>query len=170
MKVKNGAPSGWMRSTLSSASSAILRFIKSMLSRNSPTTPSFTPINIGMTPMPSGSRRMNSSSEPGRRVGLMMPTTPRHVPGKLLGMNLLSPQMLFLRAREAVGFNDFLYIVGHLGVMGPVDYGLLSAAYGFFLNRSSTKHGTLVGSGFFEYLLALGHGCELEPKQRGVRM
>ena len=32
-----------------------------------------------MSPMPSGSRRMTSSVTPGRKVGLIMPTTPRQL-------------------------------------------------------------------------------------------
>src|SRR6516164_2084773 len=35
--------------------------------------------NNGMSPMPSGSRRMTSSVTPGRMVGLIMPTTPRQL-------------------------------------------------------------------------------------------
>ena len=35
--------------------------------------------NSGMSPMPSGSRRMTSSVTPGRMVGLIIPTTPRQL-------------------------------------------------------------------------------------------
>src|SRR5262249_52605487 len=35
--------------------------------------------NNGISPMPSGSRRMTSSVTPGRNVGLIMPTTPRQL-------------------------------------------------------------------------------------------
>jgi hypothetical protein len=35
--------------------------------------------NSGMRPMPSGSRRMTSSVTPGRKVGLILPTTPRQL-------------------------------------------------------------------------------------------
>src|SRR5262245_25407418 len=35
--------------------------------------------NSGMSPMPSGNRRMTSSVTPGRMVGLIMPTTPRQL-------------------------------------------------------------------------------------------
>src|SRR5436190_2593138 len=46
---------------------------------NSSSVPRRTLRNSGMSPMPSGSRRMTSSVTPGRKVGLIMPTTPRQL-------------------------------------------------------------------------------------------
>src|SRR3979409_1918753 len=44
---------------------------------NSSRTPRWMSRKSGMMPMPSGRMRHNSSMEPGRMVGLMLPTTPR---------------------------------------------------------------------------------------------
>src|SRR2546427_102344 len=50
------------------------------MAANSSSVPRWILRNNGMSPMPSGSRRMTSSVTPGRRVGLIMPTTPRLAP------------------------------------------------------------------------------------------
>ena len=41
-------------------------------------------LNSGMTPIPSGSMRISSSSEPEPLVGFTVPTMPRHAPYAIL--------------------------------------------------------------------------------------
>src|SRR3954447_22246520 len=48
--------------------------------------------NSGSTPIPSGSMRINSSSPPGRRVGLMQPRRPR----QLVNAMMLPPLKRFV--------------------------------------------------------------------------
>src|SRR3954471_21673 len=77
--MKGGAPSGWIRSTSSEASSLTFASTASSTDLNSATVPSWMFRNEGITPIPSGSSRMNSSNDPGRMVGLTTPTTPRQL-------------------------------------------------------------------------------------------
>src|SRR2546423_9993806 len=49
--------------------------------------------NSGRTPMPSGNMRISSSSPPGRKVGLMQPSTPR----QLVNAMMISPVSELLR-------------------------------------------------------------------------
>src|SRR5438445_8240573 len=79
-------------SNSSAASSATLASITGMTDSNSDVVPSWMLRNTGMTPIPSGISRMNSSSEPGRMVGLMIPTVPR----QLVNANAPSPAAVSL--------------------------------------------------------------------------
>src|SRR6516162_5175578 len=55
------------------------------MARNSCCVPRRAVRNSGMSPMPSGRRRITSSVTPGRMVGLIMPTTPRQLE-KVIGL------------------------------------------------------------------------------------
>ena len=61
-----------------SASSEAKRSYSGIELRNSPLLPALKFSNRGTMPMPSGRMRISSSRVPGRRVGLTIPTTPRH--------------------------------------------------------------------------------------------
>ena len=58
--------------------------IAGIMAANSSSVPRRILRNNGMSPMPSGSRRMTSSVTPGRMVGLIMPTTPRQLEKAML--------------------------------------------------------------------------------------
>src|SRR5262245_7120871 len=68
-------------------------------------------LNSGMTPMPSGSMRMSSSSEPEPLVGFTVPTMPRHAPYAIFDLHrLIYPPMDNrgnLRRAEADGGNTW---------------------------------------------------------------
>ena len=76
--MNGGAPVSMMRSTPCSASSEAKRSYSGIEARNSALLPALKFNISGTTPMPSGRMRISSSSVPGRRVGLTIPTTPRH--------------------------------------------------------------------------------------------
>src|SRR5437899_13068212 len=62
-----------------------------------------------MTPMPSGSSRTNSSSEPGRDVGFTRPTVPCALPNRVigpLGPRGLAGEPLEQRAEAGSRFGD----------------------------------------------------------------
>jgi hypothetical protein len=76
--MNGGAPLSMIISTPCSASSEAKRSYSGIELRNSSLLPALKFSNRGTTPMPSGRMRISSSSVPGRRVGLTIPTTPRH--------------------------------------------------------------------------------------------
>src|SRR5262249_46359003 len=85
--------------------------------------------NSGMSPMPSGSRRMTSSVTPGRRVGLIMPTTPRQLENAMTmcpPRRYASPYSFFL---GSVGRDISLgYVAGKRGRIARVRIAAAAAA------------------------------------------
>src|SRR6266481_3228831 len=103
-----------MRSTPSCASSATFSSTAFRAARNSSSVPRLKFKYTGTTPMPSGNKRMNSSREPGRWVGLTTPTTPRQL-AKTMRYPLRKPSSIVAQETERRGDRPVLS-----AVEGPV--------------------------------------------------
>src|SRR5215467_2109581 len=106
------------------------------MAANSSSVPRRMLRNNGMSPMPSGSKRITSSVTPGRMVGLFMPTTPRQlekpITDFLVGGKPSLARQRRLRAvilrRPRCRDISLGYIAGKRSAIAPVGIAIAAAA------------------------------------------
>src|SRR3954454_22741391 len=107
--MSGGAPAGAMRSTPMAASSRTFSSIALSALSKSFRSPSLIPTVSGTTPIPSGSRRMVSSRDPGRCVGLISPIVPRQLLNAMLNLLTAVDGALETRYSSALWHREHRY-------------------------------------------------------------